>query len=327
MGVSEEPLTDARPVVGLPDLTSLELFATVIRLGSVSRAAAAHHVSQPAASARISRLERQLGLTLLERRTSGSQPTREGALVVEWSLSVLDAARELVENVRSMRSPHAGHLRVAASFTIAEHLIPQWLVAFRRSRSGTRVELDVANSAEVEEKVLAHDVDLGFVEGVGVRAGLDWLDVADDELVVVVGATHPWRDRREPLGAHELAGAALVVREAGSGTRAVLEQALHEAGAPEIRPVLELGSTVAIKNAVADGIGVGVVSSLAVTGERTLGMLHLVATSGFDSARALRAVWRASEPPRREARAFLTSIQEHRDGDRPTAGRMDRQDP
>ncbi len=288
-----------------PDLGALDLFASVVRLGSLSKAAAAHYISQPSASARIRTLERRLGLSLLERTSTGSVTTTAGALVAQWSEGVLDAAQRLIDGVDALRSERSARLHIVASFTIAEHLVPYWLAVFHNARPDARLELEVANSTRVLERVSAGDVDLGFIESATIPADLHSCVVASDQLLLVVDEHHAWRARRDPVTPELLARTPLVLREAGSGTREVLEHALVSAGATSPRVALELGSTTAVKNAVADGIGPAVLSSLAVSEDQALGRLVAVPTVGLDLRRELRAVWRDDQSLTELARAFL----------------------
>ncbi|WP_346009847.1 LysR family transcriptional regulator, partial [Pseudonocardia sp. SID8383] len=248
------------------DLVPYDLLVSVATLGSMGRAAVEHGVSQAAVSARIRSLESALGLTLLERSPRGTRLTPDGALVVERARAALDAAHALDEGVAALRTDRAARLRVAASVTVAEYLLPRWLVALRAELPGTAVALTSHNTAEVVDDVRSGDADLGFVEGPELPADLDGQVVARDRLVLVVAPDHRWAGRRA-VDASRLASTPLVAREPGSGTRDFLERALG-ALAP---PVLELGSTTAIKNAVAGGAGPAVISGLAVAAEVTAG--------------------------------------------------------
>jgi DNA-binding transcriptional LysR family regulator len=185
-------------------------------------------------------------------------------------------------------------VRIAASMTIAEYLLPAWLIALRAVDPAAAVSLAAENSAEVAEAVLADHADIGFVEGPDLPQGLRAASVARDALTVVVSPSHPWARRRSGISAAELAAAPLLSREAGSGTRRYLEQALRgQAGLVPVPPEAELSSTTAIKAAVAAGAGVAVLSSLAVEAELTAGTLRAVAVTDLDLARVLRAVWPA----------------------------------
>ena len=288
----------------LPDLDSLQLLLEVAATGSLGRAAAAHGLSQPAVSARIKSIERLVGLPLVERRAQGSRLTPAGALVADWARDVLTAATALEAGVTSLRASRDGRLRVAASLTVAEHLLPRWLVRFAADHPTTAVSLTAKNSADVSSAVLQGTADLGFVEGPTVPDGLDAHPVARDRLRVVVPPSHPWAKRRHLLDAAELAGTRLVHREQNSGTRASLEAALAEYG-PMADPLMELSTTSAVRSAVVAGAGPAVLSDLAVHDDIASGRLVEVKVRGADLTRVLRAVWPAGQRPTGPARDLL----------------------
>ncbi|MEZ0092707.1 LysR family transcriptional regulator [Streptacidiphilus sp. EB129] len=302
----------------VPDLGALELLLAVTRLGSLGRAAAELGVSQPAASARIAGMERQIGVPLLERSPRGSRPTEAGALVAEWAGQVLSAARALDAGIAALRERRDARLRVCASLTVAEYLMPGWLVALRGVLPDTAVTLRAANSTDVAEEVLAGRADLGFVEGLSVPPGLDEVTVAADRLRVVVGPGHPWARRRAPVGGAELAATPLILREHGSGTREVLDRALARYGG-SAAPLMVLASTTAMKAAAVGGAGAAVLSELAVADELALGRLRAVPLdeADLDLARPLRAVWPTGTHPAGPARDLL-SLTRHQ---RPSAPR------
>jgi DNA-binding transcriptional LysR family regulator len=290
------------------DLTSYDLLLSVARLGSLGRAAAEHHMSQPAASARMRQLEHALGVTLLHRTPRGSTLTETGALVADWARVAADA---LAASVAALRAVRHSRLRVAASQTIAEYLLPAWLIALRTGQPDLGVTLRAENSAEVAADVLAGEADLGFVEGPAVPAGLDAVTVATDRLVVVVAPHHPWA-RRRAITVAELASAALITRETGSGTRGALETALAAHGVDTVAaPLLELSSTTAIKHAVAAGNGAAVLSSLAVTGELAARSLSAVKVTDLSVLRELRAVWPHGQAPVGPAASLFAVARRH----------------
>jgi len=273
------------------DLTGFDLLLSVARTGSIGRAAAEHGVSQPAASARMRLLEGQLGLALIERSPRGSKLTPAGALVAGWAQAALDAAESLDAGLTALRRERDSRLRIAASMTVAEYLLPAWLTALRATDPGAIVALSAVNSADVAQAVLADAAEIGFVEGPGVPDGLHAEPVGRDALTLVVAPAHPWA-RRRGVPVAELARTALVSREAGSGTRGYLEEALRaQAGLERVPSAAELSSTTAIKAAVATGAGPAVLSSLAVAAELTAGTLRAVPVTGVDLSRTLRAVW------------------------------------
>ncbi|MBO0826429.1 MAG: LysR family transcriptional regulator [Streptosporangiales bacterium] len=276
----------------MPEIGALELLLTVARLGSLGRAAREHGISQPAAGSRIRHLEGLLGLSLVERSALGSRLTAEGAVVADWAKQVVSAALALDAGVAALRARHEGRLRLAASLTIAEYLIPHWLAELKGRRPEAAVALRVANSTDVARLVLADEVELGFIEGPDLPHGLQHRLVGRDRLQVVVAPGHKWARRRRPIGAGELAATPLVQREPGSGTREKLETVLASHGELAF-PLLELSSTTAIKAAVEEGIGPAVLSSLAVADDVTEGRLVAVPVADLDLHRSLRVIWPA----------------------------------
>ena len=290
---------------GTPDLKVLDLLVAVAETGSLGQAAALHGISQPAASMRVSALERQLGLVLTERGPTGSRLTPAGAAVIDWARPILDAARALVSGVAALRADQQGRLRIAASITISDHRVPGWLIALNTRLPETRVALRVGNSTQVADLVRAREADVGFVEGPRAPRDLRSRVVDHDELVVVVGSGHPWSRRRRPLALETLAATPLIVRERGSGTRDALSEVLRPFGDPAT-PAAELGSTAAIKAAVAAGTAPAVLSGLAVAGELATGVLLAVPVE--DSAllrRQFRAIWHRDHPLTGSAAALL----------------------
>ena len=296
-----------------PELASLDLFLSVVRLGSVSQAAAAHGITQPSASQRLRQLERQVGVTLLDRSPNGSTPTEAGGLLAGWAEAVVAAAAELSAGLEALGAPADGRLRLAASLTVAEYLLPGWLGALHRAERTARVELSVANSAAVIERVADGRADIGFIESPGPTAGLSSRQIGGDELVVVVAGDLPWARRRGRAGtAATLAATPLVVREEGSGTRDALDGAFAAAGLVAREPLLQLGSTTAVKEAAAAGVAPAVISRLAVAREVATGHLVVIPVDGLNLGRRLRAVWRSREPLAPLAAALLRRAERSR---------------
>ena len=300
------------------DLGALRALREVGRHGSIAAAAAVLGVSQQALSARMRTVERGMGITLLARTPSGSHLTEQGRLIVGWAEDVLDAADRLEAGLRSIRSGVSHRLAIAASQTIAEHLVPHWLVELRRveqnsagqgsagqDRAGqgtgyppTVVELTVANSTGVLELVRDGKVGLGFIETPHLPADLVTAHLRDDEMLVVTAPGHPWARRRRPLPLAEIAATPLVMREAGSGTRDTLTDHLAAQVPPlHARIAMELGTSAAVRSAIAMGVGPGVLSRLAVRDDLVLGRLVAVEVAGPPLRRQLTAVWRPDQDP------------------------------
>jgi DNA-binding transcriptional LysR family regulator len=279
-----------------PDLIALDLLDSVAELGSLGQAANRHGMSQPAVSLRMRQLERKLGLTLLRRTSSGATLTPSGRRVVDLGRRVLGEAQALMAGVEALAAERSSHLRVAASLTVAEYLLPGWLAGLHRESPEVMLAVEVTNSAKVLMRVRDGLVDVGFVEGHEPELpGMSSASVRGDRLIVVVDPGHPWAARSSPLGGGELAAVDLIIREAGSGTREILEDALRPFGG--FRSRLEIGSTAAILDAARRGEGPAVLSTLAVADDIDAGRLIAVTTGPeVDLARKLRAVWPPDRP-------------------------------
>jgi len=165
---------------------------------------------------------------------------------VEWAAVVLGDTRTLLAGTAALRADRTSHLRLAASLTVAEYLVPRWLHLLAAETPDTKVSLEMGNTAHVADLVGGGDVDLGFIEGSRPPGRLRSREVLADELVIVVPAGHPWSRRRRPISANEVAKTPLVLREPGSGTREVLTEALGSYGLG-VTAAMELGSTTATK--------------------------------------------------------------------------------
>ncbi|MGW1587513.1 LysR family transcriptional regulator [Streptomyces sp. NPDC002386] len=305
--MSERNATDDGPPGGslahrVPDLGALELLLAVARLGSLGAAAREVGITQPAASSRLRSMERQLGVALVDRSPRGSRLTDAGALVTDWARRVVEAAAAFDAGARALRDRRDSRLRVAASMTIAEYLLPGWLLALHAERPDTAVSLLAGNSAKVAELLLDGEADLGFVEGLTIPAGLDSAVIARDRLIVVTAPGHPWTRRRRPLTPSELAATPLILRERGSGTRQVLDTALGGLA----RPLIELSSTTAVKASAVSGAGPSVLSELAVGEELAMRRLVRIPVDGVALRRDLRAVWPTGHRPTGPARELLS---------------------
>jgi len=295
------------------DLGALRALREVGRHESIAAAAPVLGVSQQALSARMRTLERVVGIPLLARSSAGSHLTEQGRLIVGWAEDVLDAADRLEAGVRSIRSGVSRRLSIAASQTIAEHLVPHWLVELRGIEQAgpdlagteqapdatpTVVELTVANSTGVIELVRDVKVRLGFIETPHLPTDLVTVHLRDDEMLVVTAPGHPWARRRGPLSLAEVAAAPLVMREAGSGTRDTLTDHLAAQHPPlTARIAMELGTSAAVRSAIAAGVGPGVLSRLAVRDDLVLGRLVAIEVAGPPLTRQLTAVWRHDLDP------------------------------
>src|ERR1700760_3169312 len=214
----------------MPDpLSSRELaaFLAAVESGSVQGASEALDLTQSATTKRIQALERRLGVSLLVRGRHGVRPTEEGMALYPEARRGLDALALAAGAVVGERA--ARPLRIAASHTVGEALLPTWLTAFRAELPGVHPQVDVLNSPRTIAAVREDRAQVGFVEGLDPLEGLDTKVVARDQIVLCVAAGHRWANRRA-VNPRELAGGRWISRESGSGARAVAAEGLATGG-------------------------------------------------------------------------------------------------
>lgn len=273
----------------LPNLPVLELFVAVVDTGSVGAGARKAGMAQPNASRAVAELETKMKTSLLERSPRGSKPTPAGLALADHARELLDAAQRFNTWFQASRGADIRDLKVGASMTIAETLLPAWLAEVRRRRPELRVEVHVLNSSQVLHEVQRGALQLGFVETPNVPVRLNAMVVQEDELIVVVPPSHDWANRRSKVTLAELAQTALVVREKGSGTREALAELL--AGLPAAEPAQVLSSNAAVRVAVVSGAGPAALSALALRDQLANGALLRVPFEGQGISRPLTAVW------------------------------------
>lgn len=287
-----------------PSLEQLRMLLAVQAEGSLTAAAERLNVTQQAVSQRMRALERGLGLSLFERAARGTTLTSHGQLVADWAAAVTDRMDALTTASEALRADAHAQLTVAASVTIAEHLFPSWLITASAQGTPIHVELQAVNSSAVIEAVKSGSVDIGFIESPHPPARLRSREVARDDVIVVVAPTHPWA-RRSSISADTLAATPLVMREAGSGTRTTVEEALLAAGMSLVRPAAELSTSAAIRAMALSGGAVAAMSELAVRDDITSGRLVKVSVDGVEFTRPLTAVWDGTTTLTPAARRFL----------------------
>ena len=279
-------------------IPALRLLVALTDAGSLGVAARRVNIAQPNASRIITMLERRTGLKVLDRAPQGSTLTQEGRLLAEWARDVVDSVDRLASGTLALAGTGKGRLSMGASHTVAEHLAPLWISQLNHTHPQIRVVLEMQNSERVLSGVTSGDYEIGFIESPTVPAHLHQAVIAEDPLELVVAPGHPWAAHHDPSAARsapraiplaELAQTPLVIREPGSGTRALVDRVL--APFDPVRPITELNSTAAIIRAVRAGAGPAILSRLAVTEELADGQLVRVPVSDGQLTRELRAVW------------------------------------
>ncbi len=243
-------------------LHRLRLFLAVLDSGGVARAAQARHLSQPAVSEHLRGLEAFFDVRLFERAGRGVRPTAAARVIEPFVRQALGLVASAEQAAIELRGLGAGSVAVGASTTPGTYLLPAVLGRFHSAHPQITLTLRVGDSRQVEEWVAAGAVELGVVGAAPLRPGLSAEPWVKDELVAIVARRHKLA-RRRTLPPRALADEPYISREEGSSTRAVAERIFAQSGVT-LQPVMELGSTEAVREAVAAGLGVSVVSRHAV---------------------------------------------------------------
>ena len=283
------------------NLHLLRMFATVVRTGSFSRAAEALHVSQPAISRGVRDFELQIGCRLLDRVPKGIRPTREGQALMRHAELLFTTERAAEEEMRSLRKLGEGSLRIGASTTIASYMLAEYLGVFHAAHPAIGLHIVSANTREIADLMIDHEIDIGLVEGPIKDENLVAAPWRTDVMELIVGARHPFAATAAPIATAALASETLIVREPGSGSREIVMRALADHGIEPHR-TLEIGNTETIKQAVESGLGVSIVSRAAVSDQVAQGRLKI---SPIEGVTIKRRLWQLKIPGRLDVPAAV----------------------
>jgi DNA-binding transcriptional LysR family regulator len=292
------------------DLRRLEVFVKVAELGSFSRAAEALFLTQPTVSEHVRALEEDLGVQLLDRLGRGAAPTPAGQLLLGYAHRILVLMREARQAVDRFQGRLLGELVVGGSTIPAEYILPALIGQFKAKYPDISISLRVAGSQQISEWVEEGRVEIGVVGARPASRALIARELMADQIVIAVPAEHPWA-RRQSVRLADIRTEPLILRERGSGTRQALERALAEAGTDlsGFRVAGEMGSTQAVKQAVRAGIGVTLVSRLAVEDECRAGLLGSVRVEDLDVRRSFHLVTHRDRSRSPLAQAFLEFVE------------------
>ncbi len=289
------------------DSTRLRLLVELDRHGSVSAAARAAGIGQPSASEHLRLLEAASGQRLVERNGRGSQLTEAGRVLASHASQALATLAAGEEELHALAGLEAGTIHIGASTTPGVYLLPSTLGCFRRDHPNVVVEVEIASTGEIIERLLAGRIHLALVGETAVDERIQLVPFLADELVGVakpgVLATRGGRLKPEALAAYTL-----LVRGPSSSTRQVAERALREAGVQPER-LWELDSSEAIKRAAREGLGIAFLSRYAVAEEVERKELESFRLSGQPKIeRRLHVARLARRPPSPSERGFIETL-------------------
>jgi LysR family transcriptional regulator, low CO2-responsive transcriptional regulator len=287
-------------------LTQLAAFLTVVRRGSVTAAAEELFVTQPSVSAAVAALERELGTKLLERDGRGLRPTSAGEAFAPYAAHVLGLLEEGGRAAREAAEGGRGMLHISAVTSAGDHVIPPLIRAFRDAHPELDIDLHIGNRSEVFAGLLDHRADVAITGRVPDDERLVGEAFAVNEIVLVTAPDDPLAKRRW-VAVEELAGRPWLLREPGSGSRAMAEEWLRQRGL--VPPVLTLGSNTAVREAARAGLGIGLVSRTSAVLELRMGLLGTIRPRGGLPQRQWFVVRSMVGPGRPAADAFVAFLE------------------
>lgn len=289
-------------------ITQLRSFLAVVRAGSVTAAADDLVVTQPSVSAAVTALGREVGVELTERVGRSVRPSAAGAAFAPYAADVIGLLEEGARAAREAAGAAERELRIAAVNTAGEHIVPPLMEAFGARHPEIAMTVDVGNRSRVFARLMNHQADVGIGGRPPQDGGITGTPFLDNPIAIITAAGDPLA-RQESVGLQELAERPWLLREEGSGTRAMTEEFL---ATHELRPrTLTLGSNGAIKQAACAGLGVALQSRLAIGLELELGLLSTIPVA----AELPRRQWYLLRPPRSRSRTAVEEFAAFARGD------------
>ena len=288
----------------------LRVFRTVAEEASFRHAAERLHLSQPAVSQQIHALEEELGVVLFDRGKGRIRLTEAGTTLLGYARKGARLAAEAQAALERTRGEAAGELRIGASMTVTQYVLPRLLGAFLQQNPRIEFSVKSANTEHIVAALSAGEIDLGLIEGPVSSREVFRQRVLEDRMVLIVGRRYSWPPKagagKPIVPVRALTEVPLIMRERGSGSRRVVELALRRAGLRwrDLRVAMELDSIVAIISAVEEGLGAGFVSEWAIRKEVRLGTVRVIPVEGLDIRRDFTLIRPIGPTPSGPAGAF-----------------------
>ena len=264
----------------------LNVFYTVAKRLSFTKAAAELYVTQPAVTKHIQELEHHFGMALFDRRGNQISLTTAGNTLLHHAESIMTTYRQLEFDMNALKGKPGGALRVGASTTVAQYVIPPVLARFHEQSADVTISLLNGNTEQIEQALLHNNIDLGLVEGRTHHSDIRYTSFVKDELVLICRPDHPLANRDE-ITLAELRTVPVVLRERGSGSLEVIEHALRGVGLriTDLTVEMQLGSTESIKSYLSSSRCMAFVSVFAVQHELQAGSLKVLDVQGLSIQR------------------------------------------
>ena len=274
----------------------LKVFQSVARNLSFTKASQELFISQPAISKHVQELEKEYNVRLFERLGNKIQLTKAGQLLLDHANKILKNYQKLNYDMNALQQYTTGELRIGASTTISQYVVPEMIAAFHRQFPDVRISMLSGNSREIEYALSSDRIDIGMVEGVIRQPQLKYTSFMDDELVAIVRSDNT-QLTKESISLAELKSIPIVIREFGSGTLDVIQQALKRQGISlsDLDIEMNFGTTEGIKHYVEKSDALGIVSIRSVNKEIYSNIFRIVEIDGMSINRKLSLVEKQGE--------------------------------
>lgn len=283
----------------------LKVFRTVAEQASFRKASELLNITQPAVSQQVHALEEELGMTLFDRSGSRVSLTPAGMVLLRYSQRVAVMSADAATELAALQGEMAGTLRIGASTTVAQYILPRMLARFRRYHPRVTISVISGNTEWAVEALLRGEIMAGVIEGPASSAEIHKQKLLDDRMALIVPGGHAWA-KQETVALEKLPEIPLLMRERGSGSRRVVETALRKAGMRlgRLQIEMELDTTGAIIAGVEAGLGAGFVSVVAVEKEQRMGLVKALPVTGLEIVRPITLIRRAGPQAEGPAKAF-----------------------
>ncbi|MFC1978843.1 selenium metabolism-associated LysR family transcriptional regulator [Chloroflexota bacterium] len=291
------------------NLDYLRTFLMIVQMGNFSEVARELSISQPAVSFQIRRLERDLGVRLLDRHMKKASVTEAGKRLVKFAEKIEKERAQLFSDIDQLRDEVTGDLIIAASTIPGEFLLPSILSEFKQGYPSIGVQVAISDSTNVMNGVKSGEYEIGFCGVAPEGSDLECFKMAQDEIVLIVPAGHPFVKKKK-VAFTEITGEPIISREESSGTRRTLEKLLLDGGydAKQFEPKLVLSTSQSIVSAVEEGIGIAFVSSLAIKKSLALDLVKEMEIEGLNLSRAFFCVYRKEHIVSRLLDEFISFV-------------------
>ena len=269
------------------DLRRLEVFSKLMAVRSFSRTAEELGLTQPTVSGHIKTLEEEIGLRLFDRYGRKVLPTSAAVVLLEYAQRMLELRVEAEYALDQFKGKMSGRLKLGGSTIPGGYILPVMISGFRKKYPEARLNLVLGDTQAIVNRVMGGEIEIGVV---GARVAYDELEytpLVQDEMVLVMQPDHPWAENHAPISVRDLASVPFVIREKGSGTRTAMLAALgaHQMGVNDLNVVAEMGSTESVLQGVKAGLGVSILSRLALAEEVRFHLVKVVPIPDLDLCR------------------------------------------